>query len=90
MLHVGAAVTQATLEWRPGLAQELPLLALAFPHISHFQIRNRGTVAGSIAHADPFGRAAAGACWLLGGEVCCAARGAPPGGGARTSSPACC
>jgi 2-furoyl-CoA dehydrogenase FAD binding subunit len=53
MLHVGAAVTQATLEWRPGLAQELPLLALAFPHISHFQIRNRGTVAGSIAHADP-------------------------------------
>ena len=50
MLHVGAAVTQATLEWRPGLAQELPLLALAFPHISHFQIRNRGTVAGSIAH----------------------------------------
>ena len=52
-LQVGAAVTQATLEWRPGLAQELPLLQLAFPHISHFQVRNRGTVAGSIAHADP-------------------------------------
>lgn len=52
-LLVGAAVTQATLEWRPGLAQELPMLRLAFPHISHFQVRNRGTVAGSIAHADP-------------------------------------
>jgi 2-furoyl-CoA dehydrogenase FAD binding subunit len=52
-LLVGAAVTQATLEWRPTLAQELPLLRLAFPHISHFQVRNRGTVAGSIAHADP-------------------------------------
>jgi 2-furoyl-CoA dehydrogenase FAD binding subunit len=52
-LLVGAAVTQATLEWRPTLAQELPLLRLALPHISHFQVRNRGTVAGSIAHADP-------------------------------------
>ena len=52
-LHIGAAATQASVEWRPRLAQELPLLALAFPHISHFQIRNRGTVAGSIAHADP-------------------------------------
>lgn len=52
-LQVGAAATQASIEWRPRLAQELPLLALAFPHISHFQIRNRGTVCGSIAHADP-------------------------------------
>ena len=52
-LHIGAAATQAAVEWRPTLAQELPLLALALPHISHFQIRNRGTVAGSIAHADP-------------------------------------
>lgn len=52
-LCIGAAVTQARVEWRPGLPSELPLLALAFPHISHFQVRNRGTVAGSIAHADP-------------------------------------
>lgn len=52
-LCIGAAATQARVEWRPGLASELPLLALAFPHISHFQVRNRGTVAGSIAHADP-------------------------------------
>jgi 2-furoyl-CoA dehydrogenase FAD binding subunit len=52
-LRIGAAATQACVQGRPGLATELPLLALAFPHISHFQIRNRGTVVGSIAHADP-------------------------------------
>jgi 2-furoyl-CoA dehydrogenase FAD binding subunit len=52
-LVVGAAATQASVEWRPSLADEVPLLALAFPYISHFQIRNRGTVCGSIAHADP-------------------------------------
>lgn len=49
-LRVGAAVTQAQLQAHPEVP---PLLALAFPHISHFQIRNRGTVCGSIAHADP-------------------------------------
>ena len=52
-LRIGAAATQASIEWRSQLAKEVPLLALAFPHISHFQIRNRGTVCGSIAHADP-------------------------------------
>lgn len=53
MLAIGAAATQGKLEWRAGLAQELPLLAQALPFISHFQIRNRGTVCGSVAHADP-------------------------------------
>lgn len=52
-LNVGAATTQATLEWRKELTNEVPLVSQAFPHISHFQIRNRGTVCGSIAHADP-------------------------------------
>jgi 2-furoyl-CoA dehydrogenase FAD binding subunit len=52
-MRIGAAATQASVEWRPDLAREVPLLALAFPHVSHFQIRNRGTVVGSIAHADP-------------------------------------
>jgi len=52
-LCIGAAATQASVEWRQALANELPLLTLAFPHISHFQVRNRGTVVGSIAHADP-------------------------------------
>lgn len=49
-LRVGAAVTQAQLQAHPDVP---PLLALAMPHISHVQIRNRGTVCGSIAHADP-------------------------------------
>lgn len=52
-LAIGAAATQGSVEWRATLAQEVPLLAQIFPHISHFQIRNRGTVCGSVAHADP-------------------------------------
>jgi 2-furoyl-CoA dehydrogenase FAD binding subunit len=52
-LQVGAAVTQTALQVRTGLATEVPLLSLALPHISHFPIRNRGTVCGSVAHADP-------------------------------------
>ena len=67
-LQIGAAATQASIEWRPDLARELPLLALALPHVSHFQIRNRGTVCGSIAHADPSAELAL--CLLaLGGRV---------------------
>lgn len=52
-LVVKAAVTQGSLEWRTTLAKEVPLLTMVLPHISHFQIRNRGTVCGSISHADP-------------------------------------
>jgi 2-furoyl-CoA dehydrogenase FAD binding subunit len=67
-LQIGASTTQAALEWRDTLANEVPLLTQAFPHISHFQIRNRGTVCGSIAHADP--SAELPLCLLaLGGEV---------------------
>lgn len=52
-LEVGAAVTQAELLNFPGLAEIQPLLAKALPNVGHFQTRNRGTVCGSIAHADP-------------------------------------
>lgn len=52
-LVVGAAATQANVETRSTLGAEVPLLGLVFPWISHFQIRNRGTVCGSVAHADP-------------------------------------
>lgn len=52
-LAVGAAATQTSVENRATLASEVPLLDLVFPWISHFQIRNRGTVCGSVAHADP-------------------------------------
>ena len=53
MLEVGAATTQAELQRWPGLAEKLPLLASAFPYIGHYQTRSRGTVCGSLAHADP-------------------------------------
>ena len=53
VVSVGAATTQnALLEWS-GLDASLPLLAQALPHVGHFQIRNRGTVCGSLCHADP-------------------------------------
>jgi len=53
MIEVGAAVTQNKLLAWPELKKKLPLLAVALPHVGHFQTRNKGTVCGSIAHADP-------------------------------------
>ena len=52
-IEIGAAVTQNKLMDWPELAQKLPLVAAALPFVGHFQTRNRGTVCGSIAHADP-------------------------------------
>lgn len=52
-LEVGAATTQAQLEDWPGLAERVPLLAQALPCVGHWQTRSRGTVCGSIVHADP-------------------------------------
>jgi 2-furoyl-CoA dehydrogenase FAD binding subunit len=52
-IEVGAAVTQNKLLAWPQLASRLPLLAVALPFVGHFQTRNKGTVCGSIAHADP-------------------------------------
>jgi 2-furoyl-CoA dehydrogenase FAD binding subunit len=52
-IEVGAAVTQNRLMAWPQLSAKLPLLAAALPFAGHFQTRNKGTVCGSIAHADP-------------------------------------
>jgi 2-furoyl-CoA dehydrogenase FAD binding subunit len=52
----------------PGLRQKLPLLAAALPHVGHFQTRNKGTVCGSIAHADPSSELPL-VLAMLGGEV---------------------
>ena len=52
-LRVGAMTRVRTLERLSGLRDSAPLLFAAIPHIGHFQIRNRGAVGGSIAHADP-------------------------------------
>ena len=52
-IRVGAAVRQAELLAWPQLAARQPMLAAALPWVGHAQTRNRGTVCGSIAHADP-------------------------------------
>ncbi|WP_116996903.1 FAD binding domain-containing protein [Desertimonas flava] len=52
-LTVGAGTRDAAIETDPRVADAVPLLTLVTPYIGHFQIRNRGTVGGSIAHADP-------------------------------------
>jgi 2-furoyl-CoA dehydrogenase FAD binding subunit len=55
------------LDW-PALAHKLPLLAAALPFVGHFQTRNKGTVCGSVAHADPASEIPL-ALALLDGEV---------------------
>ncbi|MFN8034828.1 MAG: xanthine dehydrogenase family protein subunit M [Acidimicrobiia bacterium] len=52
-LRIGAGTTQAAVEANAEVTAAVPLLARATPFIGHFQIRNRGTLGGSIAHADP-------------------------------------
>ena len=52
-IRVGAGVRQAELLTWPALAERQPLMAAALPWIGHAQTRSRGTVCGSIAHADP-------------------------------------
>ncbi len=52
-LHFGAVTRQRQVERDPLVKQRAPLLYEAMPHVAHPQIRNRGTVGGSLAHADP-------------------------------------
>ncbi|HWI79638.1 MAG TPA: xanthine dehydrogenase family protein subunit M [Ramlibacter sp.] len=52
-LTVGAMTRQGALERSSAVARAFPLLAEALPLIAHFQIRNRGTIGGSLSHADP-------------------------------------
>jgi len=49
---IGAGTTQAAIGRSPLLAAKVPLLTRATPLIGHFQIRNRGTIGGSLAHAE--------------------------------------
>jgi aerobic carbon-monoxide dehydrogenase medium subunit len=67
-VEIGALARHAQAERSPVIARHAPLLGLALPHIGHPAIRNRGTIGGSIAFADP--AAELPACLLaLGGEV---------------------
>jgi aerobic carbon-monoxide dehydrogenase medium subunit len=52
-IRIGSMTTQAAIEQSAEIAATAPLLARATPLIGHFQIRNRGTIGGSLAHADP-------------------------------------
>jgi aerobic carbon-monoxide dehydrogenase medium subunit len=52
-LTVRATTTDAVVERDPTVAESVPLLTKVTPMIGHFQIRNRGTLGGSLAHADP-------------------------------------
>jgi 2-furoyl-CoA dehydrogenase FAD binding subunit len=52
-IRVGATVRQRALEQDPELTSRQPLLAAALPWIGHAQTRSRGTICGSVAHADP-------------------------------------
>jgi len=52
-LRIGATVRQAALERSALVADGWPLLAQAIQHVGHLATRSRGTVGGSVAHADP-------------------------------------
>lgn len=52
-LVIGAGVRQRAMEARPDLVHRQPLLAMVLPWLGHMQTRSRGTVCGSVAHADP-------------------------------------
>jgi CO/xanthine dehydrogenase FAD-binding subunit len=52
-LHIGAMTRQKELLDNPLIAAHAPLVEKAMPNIGHVQTRNRGTVGGSLAHADP-------------------------------------
>jgi carbon-monoxide dehydrogenase medium subunit len=51
--RIGAMTTQAVIAGSQEVLSRVPLLARATAHIGHFQIRNRGTIGGSLSHADP-------------------------------------
>lgn len=52
-LRIGAMTRQRSLEKSDLIVQRTPLLHATMPYIAHAQIRNRGTIGGSLAHADP-------------------------------------
>ena len=63
-VRIGALTRHAEVERSPEVAEHLPLLADAIRHVAHPAIRNRGTLGGSIALADPAAELPACACAL--------------------------
>lgn len=64
-VEIGAAVRQRRVERDP-VAGAVPLLGMALPWVGHRELRSRGTVCGSLAHADPAAELPAVACCLDG------------------------
>jgi len=52
-IRIGALTRHYQLETSPLIARHLPVLSCAMTHVAHLAIRNRGTIGGSLAHADP-------------------------------------
>jgi CO/xanthine dehydrogenase FAD-binding subunit len=52
-LRIGALTRHYTLETSAAVERRLPVLAAAMTHVAHLAIRNRGTLGGSLSHADP-------------------------------------
>ena len=53
VVAIGALTRHAELEFSKLIAVKLPVMAAAMPHVAHLAIRNRGTIGGSLSHADP-------------------------------------
>jgi carbon-monoxide dehydrogenase medium subunit len=52
-IRIGALTRHYQLETSPLISRHLPVLSCAMTHVAHLAIRNRGTIGGSLAHADP-------------------------------------
>jgi CO/xanthine dehydrogenase FAD-binding subunit len=52
-IRVGALTRHHQLEMSPIIGRHLPVLSCAMTHVAHLAIRNRGTIGGSLSHADP-------------------------------------
>jgi carbon-monoxide dehydrogenase medium subunit len=74
-VRLGAMTRQRALEFSPVVRQRLPLLAEATHWVGHLPIRTRGTIGGSIAHADPAAEYPAVLSALEGEVVACSPRG---------------
>jgi CO/xanthine dehydrogenase FAD-binding subunit len=52
-IRIGALTRHFQLETSPVVARHFPVLSCAMTHVAHLAIRNRGTIGGSLSHADP-------------------------------------
>ncbi len=67
-ITIGAMTRQRQIERSAEVGGRFPVIAAAIPHIAHFQIRNRGTIGGSLAHSDPAAEIPA-LCLALNAEI---------------------